>query len=132
LKDPKDIIPPVALTFYSFHIMVGLGTWFLALFFFLLYFSMVGKLDNQKMLLRAALWSIPLGYIAGEMGWIVAEVGRQPWAIFEMLPVGMATSQVSTTAVQTTFWLFAIVFTGLLIAEIRIMTTQIKKGMEEH
>ncbi|MEA2047337.1 MAG: cytochrome ubiquinol oxidase subunit I [Campylobacterota bacterium] len=132
LKDPKDIIPPVALTFYSFHIMVGLGTWFLALFFFLLYFSMVGKLDHQKMLLRAALWSIPLGYIAGEMGWIVAEVGRQPWAIFEMLPVGMATSQVSTTAVQTTFWLFAITFTGLLIAEIRIMTTQIKKGMEEH
>jgi cytochrome d ubiquinol oxidase subunit I len=49
-----------------------------------------------------------------------------------MLPVGMATSQVSTTAVQTTFWLFAIVFTGLLIAEIRIMTTQIKNGMEEH
>ncbi len=132
LKNPEDIIPPVALTFYSFHIMVGLGTWFLALFFFILYFSMVGKLHTQKMLLRAALWSIPLGYIAGEMGWIVAEVGRQPWAIFEMLPVGMATSQVSTTAVQTTFWLFAIVFTGLLIAEIRIMTTQIKKGMEAH
>lgn len=132
LKNPEDIIPPVALTFYSFHIMVGLGTWFLALFFFILYFSMVGKLHTQKMLLRAALWSIPLGYIAGEMGWIVAEVGRQPWAIFEMLPVGMATSQVSTTAVQTTFWLFAIVFTGLLIAEIRIMTTQIKKGMETH
>ncbi len=132
LKDPKDIIPPVALTFYSFHIMVGLGTWFLALFFFILYFTMVGKLDKQKMLLRLAVLSIPLGYIAGEMGWIVAEVGRQPWAIFEMLPVGMATSQISTTAVQTTFWLFAIVFTGLLIAEIRIMTTQIKNGMEGH
>lgn len=132
LKNPEDIIPPVALTFYSFHIMVGLGTWFLALFFFILYFTMVGKLETNKLLLRAAVLSIPLGYIAGEMGWIVAEVGRQPWAIFEMLPVGMATSQVSTTAVQTTFWLFAIVFTGLLIAEIRIMTTQIKNGMEEH
>jgi cytochrome d ubiquinol oxidase subunit I len=132
LKDPKDIIPPIALTFYSFHIMVGLGTWFLALFFFILYFSMVGKLDKQKLLLRSAVLSIPLGYIAGEMGWIVAEVGRQPWAIFEMLPVGMATSQVSTTAVQTTFWLFALIFTGLLIAEIRIMTKQIKIGMEGH
>ena len=130
LKDPKDIIPPVALTFYSFHIMVGLGTWFLALFFFILYFTMVGKLDKQKLLLRAAVFSIPLGYIAGEMGWIVAEVGRQPWAIFEMLPVGMATSQISTTAVQTTFWLFALIFTGLLIAEIRIMTKQIKIGMK--
>ncbi|WP_374706919.1 cytochrome ubiquinol oxidase subunit I [Sulfurovum sp. TSL1] len=130
LKDPKDIIPPVALTFYSFHIMVGLGTWFLALFFFILYFSMVGKLDKQKLLLRSAVFSIPLGYIAGEMGWIVAEVGRQPWAIFEMLPVGMATSQISTTAVQTTFWLFALIFTGLLIAEIRIITKQIKIGMK--
>ncbi|MDQ7047013.1 MAG: cytochrome ubiquinol oxidase subunit I [Sulfurovum sp.] len=132
LKDAKDIIPPVALTFYSFHIMVGLGTWFLILFFFILYFTMVGKLEKKKLLLRAAVFSIPLGYIAGEMGWIVAEVGRQPWAIFEMLPVGMATSQISTTAVQTTFWLFSIIFTGLLIAEIRIMTTQIKNGMEGH
>jgi len=132
LKDPKEIIPPVALTFYSFHAMVGLGVWFLALFFFVLYFAMLGKLDKQKLILRLAILSIPLGYLAGEAGWIVAEVGRQPWAIFEMLPVGMATSQISTTAVQTTFWLFAIIFTGLLIAEIKIMLTQIKNGMEEH
>ena len=93
---------------------------------------MVGKLDGQKFLLRLAILSIPLGYLAGELGWVVAEVGRQPWAIFEMLPVGMATSQVSTTAVQTTFWLFALIFTGLLIAEIRIMSKQIKNGMEGH
>lgn len=132
LNDPKEIIPPVALTFYSFHIMVGLGTWFLALFFFILYFAMVGKLDGQNLLLRLALFSIPLGYLAGEMGWVVAEVGRQPWAIFQMLPVGMATSQISTAAVQTTFWLFALIFTGLLIAEIRIMLKQIKIGMEVH
>lgn len=132
LKDEKDIVPPVALTFYSFHLMVGLGSWFFMLFFLILYFAMVNKLDSKKMLLRAALWSIPLGYLAGELGWIVAEVGRQPWAIEGMLPVGMATSQVSTTAVQTTFWLFAILFTALLIAEIRIMTKQIKIGMEGH
>lgn len=132
LTDPKEIIPPVALTFYSFHIMVGLGSWFLALFFFILYFVMIGKLEKKMLLLRLALFSIPLGYLAGEMGWVVAEVGRQPWAIFEMLPVGMATSQISTTAVQTTFWLFALIFTGLLIAEIRIMLKQIKIGMEAH
>ena len=129
LNDPTEIIPPVALTFYSFHIMVGLGTWFLALFFFILYFAMVGKIQKQKVLLKSAVLSIPLGYLAGELGWVVAEVGRQPWAIFEMLPVGMATSQISTTAVQTTFWLFAIIFTGLLIAEIRIMLKQIHIGM---
>jgi cytochrome d ubiquinol oxidase subunit I len=112
--------------------MVGLGSWFVILFFFILYFAMVGKLDNKRALLRSAVFSIPLAYIASETGWIVAEVGRQPWAIQEMLPVGMATSQISTTAVQTTFWLFAIIFTTLLIAEIRIMLKQIKLGMEEH
>ncbi|MBD3789134.1 MAG: cytochrome ubiquinol oxidase subunit I [Campylobacterales bacterium] len=132
LKSPEDIIPPVALTFYSFHIMVGLGSWFLVLFFFVLYFAMTGKIENKKILLHSAIWSIPLGYLAGELGWVVAEVGRQPWAIQGMLPVGMASSQVSITAVQTTFWLFALIFTTLLIAEIRIMLKQIKLGMEEH
>ena len=132
LKNEKDIIPNVAITFYSFHIMVGLGSWFLVLFFFILYFSMVNKLQGKRILLWAAFWSIPLGYIAGEMGWIVAEVGRQPWAIQSMLPVGMATSQIATSAVQVTFWMFAAIFTALLIAEIKIMFTQIKKGMEEH
>ena len=132
LKDEKDVVPNVALTFYSFHIMVGLGTWFIVLFFLILYFAMVNKLDKQKALLYSALWSIPLGYTAGEMGWIVAEVGRQPWAIEEMLPVGMAASNIASSAVQITFWLFAAIFTFLLIAEIKIMFTQIKKGMEEH
>ncbi|MCH9741455.1 MAG: cytochrome ubiquinol oxidase subunit I [Epsilonproteobacteria bacterium] len=132
LSDEKEIIPPVALTFYSFHIMVGFGLWFLMLFFFVLYFAMVNRLDGKKMLLRLAVFSIPLGYIAGEAGWIVAEVGRQPWAIQDMLPVGMATSNVSVTAVQTTFWLFAIIFTLLMIAEIKIILKQIKLGMEGH
>jgi len=131
LKDEKEIIPPVGLTFYSFHIMVGLGTWFMVLFFLILYRSMVNKLMGNKLLLRLAVFSIPLGYLAGEMGWIVAEVGRQPWAIQGMLPVGMATSNLAVGAVQTTFWLFAIIFTGLLIAEIKIMLTQINNGMGE-
>jgi len=130
LEKPEDTVPPVALTFYSFHVMVGLGTWFLALFFLILYFSMIGKLDDKKLLLYAALFSIPLGYVAGEAGWIVAEVGRQPWAIQDMLPVGMASSQITTAAVQTTFWMFAFVFTALLIAEIRIMSKQVKNGPE--
>lgn len=130
LKDPKSIIPPIGLTFYSFHIMVGLGSWFLALFFFTLYFSMIGKIEKQRLLNFAALFSIPLGYVAGEAGWIVAEVGRQPWAIQEMLPTGIATSNIDSTAVMVTLALFAIIFTGLLIAEIKIMLKQIKIGPE--
>lgn len=130
LKNPKDIIPPVGLSFYSFHIMVGLGSWFLILFFFVLYFSMIGKIDTKKFLLRASIWSIPLGYVAGEAGWIVAEVGRQPWAIQEMLPTGVATSSIDEVSVMITLGLFAIVFTSLLIAEIKIMLKQIKVGPE--
>jgi cytochrome d ubiquinol oxidase subunit I len=128
LDDPKSIIPPIGLTFYSFHIMVGLGGWFVALFFFVLYFSMIGKIEDKKLLLNAALFSIPLGYVAGEAGWIVAEVGRQPWAIQGMLPTGIATSSVDETAVMITLSLFAIIFTALLIAEIKIMLKQIKIG----
>ena len=79
------------------------------------------------------LLTLPLAYVAQEAGWIVAEAGRQPWAIQDLLPVGMAASNVASTSVMITFWLFAILFTGLLIAEIKIMFTQIKIGPEgEH
>lgn len=131
LDKPEKIIPPIGLTFYSFHIMVGLGSWFIALFFFVLYFSMIGKIEAKKVVLYAALFSIPLGYIAGEAGWIVAEVGRQPWAIQGMLPVGMASSHLDTVSVMITLGLFAVIFTGLLIAEVKIMLKQITIGPEE-
>jgi len=131
LKNPEQIIPPVSLTFYSFHIMVGLGSWFAGLFLLTLYFSMVGKIAEKKLLLIAAIFTVPLGYVAGETGLIVAEVGRQPWAIQDMLPVGVATSQLDTTAVIITMSMFAIIFTALLIAEIKIMITQIKIGYKE-
>ena len=132
LKDPKDAVPNVALTFYSFHIMVGLGSWFIILFIITLNFAMTNEIAQKKWLLRLAVLTIPLGYIAQEAGWIVAEVGRQPWAIQDLLPVGMAASNVTSTSVMITFWLFAVLFTGLLIAEIKIMLKQIKIGPEGH
>ncbi len=131
LNNPKEIIPPVAITFYSFHIMVGLGTWFLALFLLLLYFSMVGKVEKQRLLLWLGVFTVPLGYLAGEVGWIVAEVGRQPWAIQGLLPTKLATSQLDSSAVGITIALFVIIFTVLLIAELKIMFTQIKIGPKE-
>ncbi len=131
LKDAKDIIPPVAITFYAFHTMVGLGFWFLLLFILILYYVMKDTIEQKKWFLRLSVLSLLLGYIAQEAGWITAEVGRQPWAIEGMLPVGMATSQIHTSSVMITFWLFAVLFTALLIAEIKIMTTQIKIGPKE-
>ncbi|MCI4399088.1 MAG: cytochrome ubiquinol oxidase subunit I [Campylobacteraceae bacterium] len=125
LQKPEDLIPPVGLVFYSFHLMVGLGVWFLALFAMALLFGMKDSLEKRRVFLKAALWSIPLGYLASEAGWIVAEVGRQPWAIEGLLPVGVAVSNVDTGMVQATFWLFFVLFTALLIAEVRIMLAQI-------
>ncbi len=132
LKKPEDAVPNVALSFYSFHTMVGLGTWFLILFLISLYYSMTNEMHNKKWLLYLAVATIPLGYVAQEAGWIVAEAGRQPWAIQDLLPVGMAASNIASTSVMITFWLFAVLFTALLLAEIKIMLKQIKIGPEGH
>jgi cytochrome d ubiquinol oxidase subunit I len=72
-----------------------------------------------------------LAYIAAELGWVVAEVGRQPWVIQDILPSIAAVSQLQPASVQITFWMFFVIFTALLIAEIKIMTAQIKKGPGE-
>lgn len=132
LEKPQDLIPNVALTFYSFHIMVMLGMFFLALFVLVFYMQWKKKLENSRWLLWTALFTIPLGYLASQLGWVVAEVGRQPWAIQEILPVQAAVSSVSTGSVKVTFFLFLFLFTALLIAEVRIMVKQIQKGPEDH
>ncbi len=130
-KDKEDIIPNIKLTFYAFHIMVGLGLFFVLFFAWMLYASLKNKVEKYKWVLHLSVWSILLGYIASELGWIVAEVGRQPWTIQDFLPVGVSTSHLSVGSVQTTFFMFLVLFTILLIAEIKIMLTQIKKGPEE-
>jgi len=130
LSRPEQAVPPVALNFYSFRVMVALGTFFPLLFLAYLFFTYRGTIANQKWLLMAGVVSLFLGYIAQEAGWIVAEVGRQPWAIQGLLPVHVATSNLTTGTVQTTFFMFLGLFTLLLIAEIRIMLKQIHIGPE--
>jgi len=71
-----------------------------------------------------------LGLAAQQCGWIVAEVGRQPWAIQDLLPVTIARTNLTAGTVQTTFFMFVAIFTLLLIAEIRIMLKQIQIGPE--
>ncbi len=131
LKNPKDVIPNIPITFYSFHIMVALGSWFLVLFFLVLYFSMTSGVENKKWLLYAGLFTMPFGWVAQETGWITAEVGRQPWAIQDLLPVSMSTSNIATTNVIITFWMFAVIFTFLLIADIKIMLSEIREKAKE-
>jgi len=130
-RDVHELIPSVPTTFYSFRIMVGLGVHFGLLFLVVLLLTLKDKIDKKRFILYTALWSIPLAYIASELGWVVAEVGRQPWVIQDILPTIAAVSQLQPSSVQITFWMFFVIFTALLIAEIKIMTKQIKKGPGE-
>ncbi len=131
LPNKEAAIPDVPLTFYSFHIMVGLGFLFIIIFALILFYSIKQKLETKRFMLKLTVWMIPLAYIASELGWVVAEVGRQPWTIQDLLPTMASTSHLSTSSVQVTFWLFAVLFTILLIAEIKILLHQIKLGPKE-
>ncbi|MBN2666400.1 MAG: cytochrome ubiquinol oxidase subunit I [Bacteroidales bacterium] len=128
LNNPEDVIPGVKLAFYTFHVMVMLGFLFILIFFLTLVFLFRGTLQKNKWFLWGALFSILLPYVAGELGWVLAEMGRQPWIIQDLMPVTTAVTQVSTGSVITTFILFAVLFTVLLIAEVSIMIRQIKIG----
>lgn len=132
-SQPSDMVPPVGLTFYSFRIMVMLGGYFLLFFAAALYLlcrDKKGKKDfgSVRWFLYLSIVSIPLVYICSQAGWIVAEVGRQPWTIQNLLPVQTAVSGVSASSVYTTLVIFFVLFTTLLIAELKIMFSQIKKG----
>lgn len=128
LTSPEETVPNVPLVFWSFRVMVGLGIWFVVLFAGMLILDRKGALARYRWPLRLALWSIPAAYVASQAGWVVAEVGRQPWTIQNLLPTGAAVSRIEPGAVQTTFWIFAALFTILLVAEIGIMIKQIKRG----
>jgi len=130
LQNPEEAVPPIGLTFYSFHIMVALGALFPVIFLLYLYYTYKDSITEKKWLLRFGLFSVFLGYVASQAGWIVSEVGRQPWTIQNILPVSVARSNLTTGTVQTTFFLFLFLFTVLLIAEIRIMLKQIQIGPE--
>jgi cytochrome d ubiquinol oxidase subunit I len=128
ITSPEQVIPDVHGAFYSFHMMVIMGFLILMIFALAVIFLFNDKLQKNRWFLWIMVFSIALPYLASELGWILAEMGRQPWIIQDLMPVTIAVSHIGTGAVQTTFWLFAFLFTGLLIAEVSIMIRQIKTG----
>ena len=131
LSSPYDTIPPVPLVFYSFRLMVGLGMLLVLLFICSWWYAKKRKFEKFKFIPYLAIACVPLAYIASQCGWIVAEVGRQPWVVQNLMPTNVAITRIASGWVVTTFWMFAILFTLLLIAEIGIMFTQIRKGVKE-
>jgi cytochrome d ubiquinol oxidase subunit I len=127
-NSPADTIPNVPIVFYAFRTMVILGGYFLLFFILTAVLSFKDKLAKKTWLQWIALLSIPLAYLTSQAGWVVAEVGRQPWAIQDILPVSAAVSDIEASSVQITFFIFLALFTAFLVAEIGIMIKQIKAG----
>ncbi len=128
IKDADQIVPFIPINFYSFRVMVGLGCLFI-LFFIITTFRVYKKdITKGKWWLKLGIILLPLGYVASEAGWLVAEFGRQPWTIQDMMPTWIGVSDLSSGSVMLTFFLFLILFTTLLAVEINILCKQIKKG----
>lgn len=130
IGERDELVPTVPLIYWAFRAMVGVGGFLLVLMIAVLWAERKQLLTKAKWLQWAALLSIPLVYMAGQAGWIVAEAGRQPWTIEGLLPVNAAVSSVSVASVQTTFFLFVAIFSLFLAIEIRILIKAIKKGPE--
>ena len=156
IRDKSELVPFVPVNFWAFRIMVGLGCLFILFFGVLVILSY--KIPYVSVITRRLLatigilpetaadahgitglpaWHywlaiilIPLAYIASESGWLVAEFGRQPWTIQDMLPTWAAVSDLHSSSVAITFFLFLILFTTMLAVEINILLKQIKKGPE--
>ncbi len=121
-------IPPVAPLFWSFRLMVVAGFIMLALFVCAFYYSTKHKITKPRWLLKSALYGLPLPWIACEAGWFVAEYGRQPWSIAEVLPVHTSVSNLAVSDVVITLVAYSAFYTGMFIIGFYLMKKFAKKG----
>jgi cytochrome bd ubiquinol oxidase subunit I len=124
-------IPPVALPFYSFHIMVGLGIYFIVLTLIAIWLHIKGKLFENKWLLRIFVFSVIGPFIANELGWVAAEVGRQPWIVYNLLRTSDAVSpNLSSAQVAGSIAMFGVIYALLFAVWIFLLNDKIMKGPE--
>ncbi len=128
IKDVNELVPNVLTTFYMFRVMVMLGGYFILFFIVVLFLAYKKDLSRMPWMHWVAMLTIPLGYLAGQAGWVVASVvasrGPSRYAAHE----SAAISKLDVGSVQTTFFIFLVLFTVMLIAEVGIMLKAIRKG----
>jgi cytochrome d ubiquinol oxidase subunit I len=124
-----DTVPNVPVTFWLFRFMAGLGFFFIGFFALAFYYATVRRFD-VKWFLRAAVIMMPLPWLAAEMGWVLAEYGRQPWAIEGVLPTFLGASSLTVAQVWTTIAAFTLLYSALAFIEVRLMLAAIRKGPE--
>ncbi len=128
VDEAEQIVPFIPICFWTFRVMVGLGCVFCLFFIVAIFYAYRKDFTKARWLQAAGLVMLPLGYIASESGWLLAEFGRQPWTIQDMLPTWVAVSDISAPQVMLTFFIFLVLFTLLLIVEVSIMCKAVKKG----
>ena len=129
LRDiPKEDRPPVLPTFISFRTMVGLGTLFILLMIY--GWTRRNKLLESPTFLKIMFWSIPLPYIAIETGWVVSEVGRQPWIVYNLMRTSDAVSPIAGTQVMVSLTAFILVYGLLGAVGFYLMAKSVKEGPE--
>ncbi len=124
----NDTVPRVSPLFWSFRVMVGLGFLMLALFGFAAWYSVQGSFADRRWLLRAAVWSLPMPWLACELGWFVAEYGRQPWTIYGVLPTHLSVSTLTVGSLYGSIAGFVGFYTILLIVELYLMVKFARQG----
>jgi len=124
----KNSVPKSWPVFWGFRIMMACGFVMLFIFIAAFYYNAKRNIQQKTWLLKLALWSIPLPWIASECGWIVAEYGRQPWAIGEILPTFLGVSSVSSTQVATSLISFILLYSVLLVVELYLMFKYARLG----
>ncbi len=128
----KPDVPPVAIPFYSFHIMVGLGIYFIVLTLYGLWCLKKGTLYRKKWLLWIFVFSVIGPFVANQLGWIAAEVGRQPWIVYNLLKTGDAVSSgLAASNVVGSIVMFGIIYVMLFAVWIHLLNGKIKKGPED-
>jgi len=130
LKDfPKEMRPPVTPTFFSFRVMVGIGTFMILASLAGIFFSRMANFENNKLYLTIMLFALPLPYLAQQFGWLVAELGRQPWIVWGVLKTTDAVSK-SVTATQVLLSLlgFTVLYGFLGVIDIFLLVKYAKKG----
>jgi cytochrome d ubiquinol oxidase subunit I len=131
-KFPRQDWPPVAVTFHTFHWMVMLGMVFIGLTLLANFYRWRGSLFEKRWLLWTFVWIVPLPFIANQLGWVAAEVGRQPWVVYGLLRTNDALSK-SVTAGQVlgSIVMFSVIYALLFAVFIYILNSKIQHGPEE-
>ncbi len=128
----KDSIPPVAWVFWAFRLMVAFGQLMLAFFVLALLFTLPNVVQEKTWFLKAAVWMIPVPFLANEFGWLTAELGRQPWTVYGVLPTWMSASTHGVGYMAFSLIGFVALYTGFIIIEMYLMMRAIRQGPEEN